>query len=214
MPASILKLPKNSKITITVTEGTSKLQLETIVLEVNEKGLFLKPIQYDGKTLSFNSNSLHVKACSTAINEKPIEWSNCKIALVSYKGIKYHFLQTGSLGLEINRREAFRLPLSLKGKAQLKLHSKSIDVLVHDVSTTGFSIITEGNADTEIGETCTLQFSDTTTYNDFSLTGKIVRMQLLHNNRMLYGCQLLRKNAPGISEYIARKQLECKREHR
>lgn len=208
---NILSLQKGTALMLTVTNKAGLMEFPTLVKEVLSTGVLLEPIKHNDKTVNFSAENLHIRVRTSSQHNKPMEWVNCKVSLVSHKGITYHFLQTSSEGKEVNRRESFRVNLSLAGKAQIKEHCGVSDVIVHDISASGFSVIVSG-VNAEVGDTCTAQFNDKSTGNNLKLTGKIVRTQLLRDDRVLYGCRFMKRDVPGISEYVARKQLQHRKQ--
>ena len=85
---------------------------------------------------------------------------------------------------------------------------KSFDVLVKDISSCGFAVLVDMNSQINIhkNDIMQLEFSDKAFEEDFSLQGRVVRMDKT-DKYLLYGCRMMTSNAV-VDRYIANKQLE------
>lgn len=171
------------------------------------KGFTLtEPIIVNNKVLNFDSNKVPVEIMLHRENDKPIVWSYVKIVTIhSSEGPKYCIKDC--FGKEVNRRGAFRAFIGLSGSCQISGHKEIEDVLMRDISTSGFSFVTTDSNNIMNKQLCHINYKDELLGYSFSLNGTIERIQKNDNGDVILGCKLTKKYA-GLDEYINIKQRE------
>ncbi|MFA9378460.1 MAG: PilZ domain-containing protein [Lachnotalea sp.] len=202
----LVDLAENTKIQIDVSYKGNKLFYESQVKLTAFNGAFIEPIKQDEKMLEFNSGNLMISVTADIEGAQPILWRECVVKGVKYKGEVYHMITCPRGGLVINRRSRFRIDMGYTGTVRIGYNKGTLNVVVHDLSASGFSFTTEKNLE-EYNEEAHLVFIDTDNDTRFNLVGEIVRKQEWHNNRFLYGCKFVKVNCM-VEYYIAKKQRE------
>ncbi len=197
-------LPENSKIILELNMNGQKYEFPSTVL-IRENGFILtEPVRINDKILSFGtSGNIKVSLINIRQDKSPMVWKSVGITVVLNKGKSYYKIIAGGEGYEMNRREAFRLFIGVKGVAQIGINRKALDVIVKDISETGFSFVTSENIDKVVNMPIRLVFADGGT--TYSLMGLVVRKVEIDETKILYGCKLSVQNA-GIQHYINEKQ--------
>lgn len=196
-------------ITIEVIQGLAKIQLTSKAIKGVPQGLLVECIHSGDKVVGFETETLVIYNMYMLDPEtdKLHMWKEVQIRKVLLAGKLYHLVQSKDDSTIVNRRDSFRVYIGLKGIAQLGSHRNAYDVVVKDLSESGFSIITTD--DIELNDTTQVRvsFSDNTLRVKFDLNGVIVRKATLPNGTFLYGCTLKGTHVK-LSKYLAKKQLE------
>lgn len=202
----LIDLTENTKLQIEVSLKENKLQFDVVTKFSAFDGIFIEPIKQDGKMLEFNTGKLRINITAEIEGDQPVIWRECIIKGVRYKNEVYHMITSSKGGLKINRRGRFRLTMGYTGTARIGTNKGTINVVVHDLSASGFSFTTEKDIE-DFSEGVHLVFIDSHNGTSFDLAGKIVRKQDWNNNRFLYGCKFGTMNRL-VEYYIAKKQRE------
>jgi PilZ domain len=202
----LVDLVENSKIQIDISFKENRLQYEAIAKFSAFNGIFIEPIKQDDKMLEFNTGKLMISVTAEIEGAQPVIWRECIIKGVKYKNEVYHMITSPKGGLSINRRGRFRLAMGYTGTVRIGVNTGTLNVVVHDLSSSGFSFTTEKDIE-NFSESVHLVFVDSDNDTFFNLLGDIVRKQEWNNNRFLYGCKLKTTNLM-VEYYIAKKQRE------
>lgn len=190
-------------VIITVSRGTDVLTFASKTVELVEDKMLIEAVRHNEKVLSFNSKGVVVSAQIDS-DPLPVKFIDIVIDTIRYKDEIYHRINTNKKGIEVNRRDNFRVFIGEEGVAQMDEHKSGRDVLVKDVSLTGFSIITRDDLDV-IGAQIRLSYRDNN--STIVLSGEVVRKAGLEDGRFLYGCKIT-KEPIGLSSYLNRKQIK------
>lgn len=199
-------LAENTKLQIEASYKGSKLFYETQVKLTAFNGAFIEPIKQDEKMLEFNSGNLMISVTADIEGAQPILWRECVIKGVKYKNEIFHMITCSRGGLAVNRRGRFRIDMGYTGTIRVGHNKGTLNVVVHDLSASGFSFTSEKNLE-NLSDEIHLVFVDTDNDTRFNFVGEIVRKQDWHNNRYLYGCKFKAVNNM-VEYYIAKKQRE------
>ncbi|PXV93632.1 PilZ domain-containing protein [Lachnotalea glycerini] len=202
----LVDLAENTKLQIEVSFKGSKLFYETQVKLTAHEGVFIAPIRQDDKMIDFNAGNLMINVTADIDGTQPILWRECTIKAVKYKKEVFHMITSKRGGLQVNRRGRFRIDMGYTGTARVGFNKGTLNVVVHDISGSGFSFTTEKNLE-DLNEEVHIVFIDTDNDTRFNLIGKLVRKQEWNNNRFLYGCKFQNINKM-VEYYIAKKQRE------
>jgi hypothetical protein len=132
-------------------------------------------------------------------------WEYVPMQSVLYKGNACYKCILQAHGVSANRRDAYRLFIGQDAVAQVGTNHKGINVLLNEISESGFSFLYTGEMKVEIGVPVHVVFD--MEHMHFNLQGELVRMQEIDEEKIIYGCHLTIKNY-NISKYIALKQRE------
>lgn len=199
------ELKEGEKIALEVIFQGESYEFTSSVLGTVQNLLLAEIVRSEGKVVGFNGTDIMVNLILYRKNMLPVVWKGVGCTVVEYKGnMQYKIVASGE-GAELNRRQAFRLTLEKNGVAQIGMNRKANDVVVRDLSETGYSFIMEDDMDHPANSSVRLVFSDRDQH--FTLTGIIVRREELSENKILYGC---RQNVQDrlVSRYINEKQRE------
>ena len=200
----LLKVEDNSSIIFELTLNNQKFEFPSKVIGRDKGYLLTEPIRINGKVLSFRPEEKVAINLILVRNEKsPVVWKAIGLAVVSSQGKSMYKVGASSEGFEMNRRGAYRLFVGIGGVAQVGANRKALDVIVKDVSDSGFSFVAMEELDKVEGTPIRLVFADINM--NFSLMGIVVRKVILDEKKILYGCQLSVPNS-NLQRYINEKQ--------
>lgn len=179
------------------------------VIDVYDGEIIVEPVRVKDKVVAFNSDRVKLDLMGIRHDKAPIIWRGIRCATVLLKGNTYYKIKAFTEGVESNRRQAFRLYVGFGGVAQVGANKKPLEVIVKDVSETGFSFVAEQDYEESVNMPVRLVFKDVS--NDrpqqFSLMGIVVRKVVVEENKIVYGCKLSVPNHE-LVRYINKKQRE------
>ena len=97
------ELAENQKLHIEVIAKTGRLEYDVVSKFSAHGAVFIEPIRYNNQIINFVRSDIIIKVLYTRNNRKPIEWSNCYIKSVEYKGKQYHMIGSNNVGIESPR---------------------------------------------------------------------------------------------------------------
>lgn len=203
----IRELSPSFKMSITISNQQSSMTLNSDIAFVNGDKLYVTPFEHNGVILNFNSNAVLISMIAYQEEKTPFLWKIVHISRETIDGVHYHVITSEVAGVKINRRENFRVFIGIDGKATILGKEVPFDVMVKDVSESGFAILVDVTSEVKINknEALMVDFYDATLDERFTLTGRVVRAEMAERY-ILYGCRLLKDNDM-MRRYIANKQL-------
>lgn len=203
----IYELTTAHKMSITIANARTNISLNSKIAFVEGNRLYVEPFVYEGAVLNFESANVTISMIAYEEDKTPFLWQVVRIEKEKRDNVLYHVISSNLSGVKINRRENFRLFLGIEGKATL-MGAQPFDVLVKDISSSGFAILVDMNKTINVhkNDLMQIEFTDPSFNESFSLIGRVVRMDKTEKY-LLYGCRLASEN-PAIDKYIANKQLE------
>ena len=203
----IYELTPAHKMSITIANARTTISLNSNIVSVEGDKLYVEPFTVDGAILNFESTNVSISMIAYEEEKSPYLWQVVHIAKEYRDNKVYHVITSNLSGVKINRRENFRLYLGIDGVATI-IGGKSFDVLVKDISSCGFAVLVDMTSQINIhkNDIMQIEFSDKAFEEDFSLQGRVVRMDKT-DKYLLYGCRMMTSNAV-VDRYIANKQLE------
>lgn len=200
----IVQLPDNEKIIFEFTMNGHSFEFPTKITGKGNNYILAEPIRVSGKILSFNSaEKIQVNLVFTQKDKSPMVWKGVGVSVISIKGRQQYKVVASGEGYEVNRRNAFRLFVGINGIVQIGINRKAFEVIIKDISETGFSFVTSEDINNAEGLPVRMVFADCN--SQFSLMGECVRKVVLAENKFLYGCQLKVENV-NLQKYINEKQ--------
>ena len=137
-------------------------------------------------------------------DEKPLMWPECDVKMIVSKNNVLVRLGNKADGKAVNRRGDFRLSIGGAAKGRIGRNKEALQMILRDVSYSGFAVIMEEKGKYEIGMPIRVVHKDEELMTVLDLRGKIVRMED-RNGRQLLGCQLDIPSAV-LGKYIGEKQ--------
>lgn len=203
----IREITPSFKMSITISNQRSDITLHSEIAFVQNDKLYVEPFEHNGVILNFNSDSVVISMIAYQEEKAPYIWKVVHIAREIIDGKKYHVITSDVVGVRINRRENFRVFIGIDGKATILGKDVPFDVMVKDVSESGFAILVDITSEIKINknEALIIDFYDAAIDERFTLTGRVVRAEVTERY-VLYGCRLLKDNGI-MRKYIANKQL-------
>lgn len=202
----ITELKPEEEIIFEIKLGNDTHEFKSKVLEIKPDFIIANPIRAEGKVLSFSSASVPTDLVYKRADKAPIVWKQVAITVVAYKKNTVYKIMQSMEGREMNRRGSYRLYVGVDGVVQLGSNHKAVDVLVKDISESGFAFIcSEDLEDAESRGSVHMVFKDND--KNIAINGIIVRKIELGPNRFLYGC-IINLKTPLVAQYINQKQRE------
>lgn len=203
----IREITPSFKMSITISNQQSSMTLNSDIAFVEGDKLYVTPFEHNGVILNFNSNAVVISMIAYQEEKTPFLWKTVHIERENIGGINYHVITSDVIGVKINRRENFRVFIGIDGKATVLGKEVPFDVMVKDVSESGFAILVDTTSPIKINknEAVMIDFYDKVVDERFHLTGRVVRAEATERY-ILYGCRLLKDNGI-VRKYIANKQL-------
>ena len=203
----IRELDPSFKMSITISNQQSQMTLNSEIAFVNGDKLYVTPFEHNGVILNFNSGAVAISMIAYQEEKTPFLWKIVHINRETVDGVNYHVITSEVSGVKINRRENFRVFIGIDGKATILGKDVPFDVMIKDVSESGFAILVDLTSQVKINknEAVMIDFYDKIIDERFNLTGRVVRAEVTERY-VLYGCRLL-KDSGIMRKYIANKQL-------
>lgn len=198
-------IPEDNNLVIELSMNGQKYEFPSKVIRKVNQSVLVEPIRINGKILSFNSSGggITVSVYMIRDSKPPMLWKGVAVNSIREDNGTFYKITANGEGFEVNRRGAFRLFIGISGVAQLGTNRKAVDVIVKDVSESGFSFVGMEDMDNVINMPVRLVFAD---FNqNYSLMGIIVRKVVIGENKIVYGCRLGVRNA-NLEQYISQKQ--------
>jgi len=200
----LTEVPVNSRINIEVTASEQVLQYQSLVVSFKGNRMVIDPIIMDGMMLSLSSSpNISIDLIYTRDDESPVIFENVHVSTFKYLGKIKYLVQSFSRGKKINRRGAPRMFLGIKGNVQLGINRSSFDVVVKDISQTGFAFAAARNVHNAVNTPVKLRYLDGDEKID--IVGEIVRKTVMEEKKIIYGCQIL-INKDHFQKYVLRKE--------
>ncbi len=203
----IREITPSFKMSITISNQQSSMTMNSDIAFVDGDKLYVMPFEHNGVILNFNSGSVAISMIAYQEEKTPYLWKLVHINKEMVDGVNYHVITSTMAGVKINRRENFRVFIGIEGKATILGKDVPFDIMIKDVSESGFAILVDITSEIKINknEAVMIDFYDNAVDERFNLTGRVVRAEV-SERYVLYGCRLIKDNAL-VRRYIANKQL-------
>lgn len=201
----IYEIEPNEKVELIINYNNNKLNFQSVVFESKGKDLLVEPIRFNGKLLNLELGNLTLSILFNRKEGKPICWTNCDFKMTTIKKNVYIAISNKREGTEVNRRGSFRLSIGEEGKARIGNNKDIIEMILKNVSYSGFAILIEEKIDFEIGMSIEVAYRDPQLDTVLNLHGEIVRFEEDNDGRILLGCKLYAPN-PILGKFIKDKQ--------
>jgi hypothetical protein len=198
-----VELPVGANFLFDVSLKKQELEFPSEVVEIHDDYILTKPIMSKGKVVGLSGEDISVGMSYLRQNRPPMVWKGVACSVVRYKGRVLYKVVASSVGFESNRREAFRLFLGLEAITRVGSNRRAMNVILKDVSTSGFAFVSENDIEDVENMPVRLVFKDMD--RNYDLTGYIVRKIKADEGKFVYGCHLNAKNQL-LGHYINLKQ--------
>lgn len=198
MKKEFSEIEVGSRLLITLTNGTNSMEMSaTLTRHLKDNIALINFENSNGQVLKFDNVTINV--VYTNPEGIPYLWMNSTI--VYYQG-QYLMQVKADGGRRHNRRNSFRVGVSHSARLRVPGDGE-YDVLVRDVSLTGFSITDHNMLLTiKTGARAILRFEDIG--HELELEGNLVRV-VEEDNYMIYGFVITR-SCRDLSSYVNLKQ--------
>lgn len=203
-----IQISEEFKLEIIV--GTNVFEFPSKVIAIDGKEIIAEPVRIDNKILNLESSKAVVNLILNRADKSPVVWKRVSVVSIVREKATVYRITAFSDGKEENRRGAFRVNISMAGVAQIGINTAAADVIVKDISDTGYSFITAKDVDPFEGVLVRLAYTDMVEgkSTNLSLIGIVVRKVPYDDNSFLYGCKLNQKYN-FLSKYISSKQRDA-----
>lgn len=185
------------KITLHISNDLNHMDMDAIVKRGIDDHLCIIDICFESNR-PLNFNNVKIEMEYTTPDGIPYLWRTVQ---VSYCRSQY-VLQTKNDGIRHNRRECFRVGVSVTGRLRMVGNGEK-KVMVRDVSLSGFAITDrKKELELKVGDEVRLLFEDIGHILD--LAGQVVRIEE-HEDMVIYGFQI-QNICKDLSSYINTKQ--------
>ncbi len=200
----IYELEEGTEVTLVIVYDEKNLNLKSTCVGVKGKDLLVAALRVDGKVLNLGIGNVQVSLMVEREKEKPLMWTACDVKMVVVKGNAYIKLSSKHDAQAVNRRGDFRLYIGGAAKGRIGRNKEALQMMLRDVSYSGFAVFLEENAKFELGTPIRVVYKDADLMTMLDLQGKIVRTEE-RSGRVLLGCQL-DFPSPVLGKYIGEKQ--------
>lgn len=198
MKQEFSEIEAGSRILLSLSSGNKSMEMgATIVRHLKDNIALISLETTSGQILKFDNISISI--IYTNADGIPYIWLNSTI--VYYQG-QYLLQVRADGGRRHNRRNSYRVGVAHYGKLRIPGHSE-MEVIVRDISLTGFSITDRSKAlNLEAGTHATLRYEDIG--YELELNGNMVRI-VEEENFIIYGF-VITKSCRELSAYVNAKQ--------
>lgn len=200
----IYDLEKDEQITLTVHLPDKRvLEWKCQIQDSSSKGkcILVPPLKLDEKILDFASVS-GVEAEVVAIRDgKPLIFKPCTLQLIKLKDKKVHAIICKTIGINLNRRAYFRIPID--EYCYVNYGGATVDAMLLDMSASGFAFIV-GHYDGNPMEFVQVTYHDSLMNTDVKVMGRVVRRIDKEDGRTFFGCYMIPR--PDIVKYVNARQ--------
>lgn len=208
----IEELTPGTAITFLVIINGQQLSFNSKIQEVYPKKhlVLADSICHDGKIVSFRGKNVIVNLLVTTQDEKPQLFKNITVTTMKKPDDSLCYnLSTVAESKPYNRRETYRCYVGIPSSMQLGPNRPAHDVIIRDVSISGFSVTCDTNMklrENQVVHVVLNDYIEELAENfSFHLYGIIVRIQEFDDGKVLYGCRF-NKYISGIESYIMKKE--------
>ena len=193
------ELGEGSKLALRIIAKDQKMQLNAVLKKHIRDDIALITLMCDtSRKLSFDNVRTDMEYCPEG--EVPLIWYSVKV--VNYKDEDYA-VQVFSEGTKHNRRGSFRVGVSSPARVKNATPGTPREVMIRDVSLTGFSISDrKGELSLKSGDTISVFLEDFGHILD--LTGHVVRTEEQEGVK-IYGLEICNV-CKDLPSYINKKQ--------
>ena len=193
------EIQEGSKITLRLMTKDKKLQLDAVLKKHIRENIAIITLTCDtSKKLTFDN--VRVDLEYSPEGDVPLMWYSVKV--VNYKDDDYA-MQVFSDGTKHNRRGSFRVGVSSPAKVRNAAPGTPREVMVRDVSLTGFSVSDrKKELSLNAGDMLSVFWEDFGHILD--LTGRVVRIET-QEDVIIYGFEICNV-CKDLSSYINKKQ--------
>lgn len=202
----VSEIENGSGVTVYVKRENMGVELPSEVVRVFEDCVWASPFMHDESIINFDVEGINVEMMVIKPGDVPYNFKNVQVSLIEDNGQLFHCLRTGTVGVRLNRRNAFRVFIGENGTAIEIPNGRRVRVFVKDLSSTGIGILVEKEEDIDfaVGSKIHLSFEDSLLRKEIAADGRIIR-KVDQGEKVLYGC-MFDKHYPAVERYAASKQ--------
>lgn len=180
-----------TKVWIHASYKGNSMEFETSVVDVQNAVVYLDAVYYESVRIGFHNDKVKYSIIAM-ISNKLYKFKNATVE--SNTDIDSLIACTCSIESELcNRRRTPRFDIDKPCVFSLGDNRKAVEAILHDVSMTGFSVLSKDHVD--IGDEVRVAVIPTGANRQIMLSAKVVRKEELRKNDYLYGCNLINENS-------------------
>ncbi len=202
MGIKLSEIESGHKIKLLLSNDSNHMEMDAIVLKHIQDHISIISLCYESdRPLNFEKVKIEIEY--TTEEGIPYIWHTAQIT--SFQS--GYVLQVKNDGVRYNRREYFRVGVSMNGRMKIMGRGEKT-VMVRDVSLTGFSITDrKKDLNLQMDQEITLHFEDLG--HILNLAGTVVRIDE-HEDMIIYGF-MINNLCKDLPSYITTKQRQRKR---
>lgn len=201
MGIKLSEIETGNKIKLLLSNGSNHMEMDAIILKHVQDHISIISLCYESdRPLNFDKVKIEVEF--TTEEGIPYIWRTAQVT--SFQS--GYVLQVKNDGIRHNRRECFRVGVSMNGRMKVMGRGEKT-VMIRDVSLSGFSI-TDRKKDLNLqtGNEVSLHFEDLG--HILNLTGTVVRIEE-HEDMIIYGF-VINNLCKYLPSYVNTKQRQRK----
>ena len=199
----LINITEGTEITVKAYSEFDSISFNTKCVQVLGDSILVESIKKEKEPINFKSDIVKIDVLIIKEGQSPIIWKNVSITYIAYLNQEFHYITAFSEGFHFNRRNAYREYLGIVGTVQIGFNNMAYDIIVKDISSSGFSFVSPDNLDI-IGQLAHLVFQDKDKIS-FNINAQVVRKQIIYEKKIVYGCETTMNNST-IENYIIKKQ--------
>ncbi|MBQ8189439.1 MAG: PilZ domain-containing protein [Lachnospiraceae bacterium] len=201
------ELEVGTEIDIEVKIGGKEWLFHDTILQFIKGVALMEPLSYEGKIINIAGDDVGVSVYVNDDEDIPMQFRGCVVKNLRLKDKTYLAIACNNEGKRVNRRNAFRIFVGEDGYIEpIGSEIKRLNVVVRDLSLTGFSFVTDVHDWDENIRILWLNF-DGRYGEKMRLQGSVVRTAEGERERLIVGCQIV-KCANDLETYVSFKQRE------
>lgn len=201
------ELEVGTEIDIEVKIGSKEWLFHATILQFIKGVALMEPISHEGKVINLAGDDVGVSVYVNDEEDIPMQFRGCVVKNLRLKDQTYLAIACNQEGKRVNRRNAFRIFVGEDGVLEpIGSEIKRLNVVVRDLSLTGFSFVTDVHDWDENIHMLWLNF-DGRYGEKMRLQGSVVRTAEGERDRLIVGCQIV-KCANDLETYVSFKQRE------
>lgn len=199
MGTKLSELEIGTPVSLRISAKNKSMRLDAVIQNhISEKLAVIELLFDSEKRLKFDNVKTDMEFYPDG--NVPVIWHNVKIS--SYQTA--YSVQVFAEGTRHNRRDTFRVGISSLAILSTSIPDCPHQVIIRDLSLTGFSITEKKNLPLDYGDTISVFWSDLD--HELNLTGQLIRIEE-REQYTIYGFEI-RNICKDLASYINVKQIQ------
>lgn len=197
MGIKLAALEEDSAIILNISSNGKSLNMNGYIKKVLRDNMAVIGLEMETEQ-KLNFDNVHIDVEYYGDEDLPIKWDGARIVYYQNE----YIIQVEGEGRRHNRRECFRVGVSMKAKMRM-VGKGTKDVIVRDISLSGFSLADRRKElQLKQGDELSIKFEDLG--HNLDLAGRVVRIQE-DEDMDVYGLEITNL-CKDLSSYVSTKQ--------